>query len=98
MFWTVDRTRQDRIGQDQTGHPNFHTTIFFSLGCCPDGEMDAEGPNFEGCNSTVPIAEPKVCGFPKDRGSGKNYTMFWFFDMEYGGCSRYVHIITNKCF
>jgi hypothetical protein len=51
--------------------------------------MDAEGPNFEGCNSTVPIAEPKVCGFPKDRGSGKNYTMFWFFDMEYGGCSRY---------
>ena len=52
--------------------------------------MDAEGPNFEGCNSTVPIAEPKVCGFPKDRGSGKNYTMFWFFDMEYGGCSRYA--------
>ena len=52
--------------------------------------MDAEGPNFEGCNSTVPIAEPKVCGFPKDRGSGKNYTMYWFFDMEYGGCSRYV--------
>ena len=57
--------------------------------------MDAEGPNFEGCNSTVPIAEPKVCGFPKDRGSGKNYTMFWFFDMEYGGCSRYVGLQTS---
>ena len=57
--------------------------------------MDAEGPNFEGCNSTVPIAEPKVCGFPKDRGSGKNYTMFWFFDMEYGGCSRYLLLQTS---
>ena len=32
---------------------------------------------------------PDVCGLPKDRGSERNFTTRWFFDMEYGGCSRF---------
>eukprot|EP00095_Tigriopus_kingsejongensis_P009815 maker-scaffold239_size242058-snap-gene-1.22 protein:Tk09815 transcript:maker-scaffold239_size242058-snap-gene-1.22-mRNA-1 annotation:"Papilin" len=57
--------------------------------CCPDGEQEAEGESFEGCNSTLPIPTPDVCGLPKDRGTGRNFTVRWFFDMEYGGCSRF---------
>jgi len=30
-----------------------------------------------------------VCGLDKDRGTGRNFTVKWFFDMEYGGCSRF---------
>ena len=26
---------------------------------------------------------------PKDRGTCRNFTVRWFFDMEYGGCSRF---------
>ena len=26
---------------------------------------------------------------PKDRGSCRNFTVRWFFDMDYGGCSRF---------
>lgn len=25
----------------------------------------------------------------KDRGPCRNYTVKWFYDMEYGGCSRF---------
>lgn len=25
----------------------------------------------------------------KDRGQCRNYTVKWFYDMEYGGCSRF---------
>lgn len=31
----------------------------------------------------------EVCGLDKDRGSCRNFTVRWFFDMEYGGCSRF---------
>lgn len=29
------------------------------------------------------------CSMPKERGTCKNYTIKWFFDMQYGGCSRF---------
>lgn len=31
----------------------------------------------------------EVCSLDKDRGSCRNFTVKWFFDMEYGGCSRF---------
>ena len=57
-------------------------------GCCYDGEQEAEGDDFAGCNSMPPVPPPDACGLPKDRGEGRNYTTRWFFDMEYGGCTR----------
>ena len=56
-----------------------------------DGETNSEGENFAGCDSSeLPsnFAPPDVCGLPKEQGEGRNYTIRWFFDMEYGGCSR----------
>lgn len=29
------------------------------------------------------------CSLEKERGPCKNYTVNWFYDMEYGGCSRF---------
>ncbi|XP_050518067.1 basement membrane-specific heparan sulfate proteoglycan core protein isoform X3 [Diabrotica virgifera virgifera] len=29
------------------------------------------------------------CFLPKDKGQCRNYTTAWFFDVEYGGCSRF---------
>lgn len=31
----------------------------------------------------------EYCDLSKDRGSCRNYTVWWYFDMEYGGCSRF---------
>ena len=42
-----------------------------------------------GCDSELTLSTPDVCGLAKDRGEGRNFTTKWFFDMEYGGCSRY---------
>ena len=41
-----------------------------------------------GCESELTLSTPDVCGLEKDRGEGRNFTTKWFFDMEYGGCSR----------
>lgn len=30
-----------------------------------------------------------MCGLNHDRGPCRNYTQKWFFDMQYGGCSRF---------
>jgi hypothetical protein len=38
-------------------------------------------------NNKITIAD--VCGLEKERGSCRNFTVKWFFDMEYGGCSRF---------
>lgn len=55
-------------------------------GCCPDGETSATGPEFEGCDE-IP---GEYCHLPKASGSCRqNFTVKWFFDMEYGGCSRF---------
>ena len=31
----------------------------------------------------------EVCALEKERGSCRNFTVKWFYDMEYGGCSRF---------
>jgi len=31
----------------------------------------------------------EVCGLDRVRGPCRNFTVKWFFDMEYGGCSRF---------
>jgi hypothetical protein len=55
-------------------------------GCCPDGETPATGPEFDGCGE-VP---GEHCHLPKVSGDCKqNFTVNWFFDMQYGGCSRF---------
>ncbi|XP_021914576.1 papilin isoform X2 [Zootermopsis nevadensis] len=56
--------------------------------CCPDGETEAQGEKFEGCNE-VPVTPGKFCKQDKDRGSCRDFKVKWFFDMEYGGCSRF---------
>lgn len=48
------------------------------------------GEEFEECDSLPPVPPPDVCGLPKDRGPERNFTVRWFFDMEYGGCAKYV--------
>ena len=57
------------------------------FGCCPDGINSAGDEQFGGCEERVPTGQ--VCGLDKDRGSCRNFTVKWFFDMEYGGCSRF---------
>lgn len=32
---------------------------------------------------------PASCNQDKERGSCRNYTVKWFYDMAYGGCSRF---------
>ncbi|XP_023705293.1 papilin isoform X5 [Cryptotermes secundus] len=57
-------------------------------GCCPDGETEAQGEKFEGCKE-VPVMAGEACRQDKDRGSCRDFKVKWFFDMEYGGCSRF---------
>ncbi|CAG0912271.1 unnamed protein product [Notodromas monacha] len=62
-------------------------------GCCPDGTKEAQGLNFEGCGeipkSIKAGGTSKVCGLRSDHGDCRNYTTKFFFDMSYGGCSRF---------
>lgn len=30
-----------------------------------------------------------MCGLPKDRGPCVNFTVKWYFDVEFGACSRF---------
>ncbi|KAL1512853.1 hypothetical protein ABEB36_002368 [Hypothenemus hampei] len=57
-------------------------------GCCLDGVSKASGDDFEGCEE-IPVDYQAACSLPKERGSCRNYTVKWFFDMSYGGCSRF---------
>ncbi|XP_046402802.1 LOW QUALITY PROTEIN: papilin [Ischnura elegans] len=57
-------------------------------GCCPDGATMAEGDKFEGCDD-VPIRPGEMCTLEKDRGPCREFSVKWFFDTEYGGCSRF---------
>ncbi|XP_059058317.1 papilin-like [Achroia grisella] len=57
-------------------------------GCCPDGQTEAKGKKFLGCTD-VPESRQAACSLLTDRGSCHNYTVYWFYDMEYGGCSRF---------
>lgn len=60
-----------------------------AYGCCSDGLTPANGPNNEGCPALVHTRPGEVCGLHKETGECRNFTVKWFFDMEYGGCSRF---------
>lgn len=70
--------------------PNFEgcTCAHSEFGCCIDGVTAANGSSFEGCED-VPLSPQKACGLKKDSGPGKNYTVKYFYDDEYGACSRF---------
>ncbi|XP_052756348.1 papilin isoform X3 [Galleria mellonella] len=57
-------------------------------GCCPDGQTEAKGKKFLGCTD-IPESRQAACSLATDRGSCHNYSVYWFYDMEYGGCSRF---------
>lgn len=57
-------------------------------GCCLDGVTPAQGSRYEGCDR-VPAAPQKACSLKKDGGNCTSYTVKHFFDVEYGGCSRF---------
>ncbi|XP_042856111.1 papilin-like, partial [Penaeus japonicus] len=61
------------------------------FGCCPDGVSEASGKFFEGCEAEADEVDVpgEVCGHAKDRGPCGNFTVKWYFDMDYGGCSRF---------
>ena len=65
----------------------FGKTKASRFGCCPDGRESALDGRFGGCENR--LLDGRVCGLDKDRGSCRNFTVKWFFDMEYGGCSRF---------
>ncbi|KAG8186998.1 hypothetical protein JTE90_005769 [Oedothorax gibbosus] len=61
-------------------------------GCCADGYTPARGQRYEGCpdvRQPKPEVSTEVCSFPKDSGPCRNFTVKWFFDIAYGGCSRF---------
>ncbi|XP_044011690.1 papilin isoform X3 [Aphidius gifuensis] len=57
-------------------------------GCCLDGIEEAQSDNFDGCLA-VPTNPGAACALTTDRGSCRNFTVQWFYDTEYGGCSRF---------
>ncbi|CAL1675129.1 unnamed protein product [Lasius platythorax] len=77
-------------GRTPATGPNFAgcTCDASQYGCCPDGVEEAQGENFEGC-LTVPSMPGAACGLKKDRGSCRDFTVKWFYDTDYGGCSRF---------
>lgn len=77
-------------GRTPATGPNFAgcTCDASQYGCCPDGIEEAQGENFEGC-LTVPSMPGAACGLKKDRGSCRDFTVKWFYDTDYGGCSRF---------
>ncbi|KAG5871898.1 hypothetical protein JTB14_030952 [Gonioctena quinquepunctata] len=58
------------------------------FGCCTDGVTEAKGDNFEGCESS-PQNLQAACSVPKQKGNCRDFKVKWFFDMDYGGCSRF---------
>ncbi|XP_021693567.1 papilin isoform X5 [Aedes aegypti] len=77
-------------GQTAAQGPNFEgcTCATSKYGCCPDGVNEAQGNKFEGCE-LVPESPQKACVLKKDMGTCHNYTVKYFFDVEYGGCGRF---------
>ncbi|CAK1550996.1 unnamed protein product [Leptosia nina] len=57
-------------------------------GCCPDGVTEAAGEKFLNCTD-APVNRQAACALANDRGVGGNYSVYWFYDMTYGGCSRF---------
>ncbi|KAF3430423.1 hypothetical protein E2986_10746, partial [Frieseomelitta varia] len=77
-------------GRTPAKGPNFAgcTCDASKYGCCPDGSEEAQGENFEGCLS-VPPTPGAACALERDRGPCRDFTVKWYFDTEYGGCSRF---------
>ncbi|XP_058455705.1 papilin isoform X3 [Malaya genurostris] len=77
-------------GQTPAQGPNFEgcTCATSKYGCCPNGVDEAQGTKFEGCE-IVPESPQKACVLKKDMGTCHNYTVKYFFDVEYGGCGRF---------
>ncbi|XP_047512868.1 uncharacterized protein LOC125054801 [Pieris napi] len=59
-------------------------------GCCPDGVLEAAGEKFQNC-ADAPENRQAACALANDRGVGHNYTVYWFYNMTYGGCSRFLY-------
>ncbi|XP_072930145.1 papilin isoform X3 [Epargyreus clarus] len=57
-------------------------------GCCPDGVTEAKGERFLNCTD-IPENRQASCSLATDRGPCRNFTVHWFYDMTYGGCSRF---------
>ncbi|XP_048486291.1 papilin isoform X3 [Plutella xylostella] len=57
-------------------------------GCCPDGQTEATGEKFAGC-ADIPVNRQASCALKTDRGPCRNYSVSWYYDIEYGGCSRF---------
>lgn len=41
------------------------------------------------CSECCAVFSTEQCSLDKDRGSCRDFKVKWFFDMEYGGCSRF---------
>ncbi|KAJ8713836.1 hypothetical protein PYW08_007456 [Mythimna loreyi] len=57
-------------------------------GCCPDGLTKAAGPKFLGCTD-APVNKQTACSLWNDPGPCYNFTPMWYYDVAYGGCSRF---------
>ncbi|XP_068619320.1 papilin [Battus philenor] len=74
----------EAVGPDQLGCDCASS----KYGCCLDGKTEAKGEKFLGC-SDAPENKQEACSLPTERGPCRNYTVYWFYDMDYGGCSRF---------
>ncbi|XP_058806520.1 papilin [Phymastichus coffea] len=77
-------------GRTSAKGPNYAgcTCDTSKFGCCPDGIEEAQGENFEGCLKVPPNMQA-ACALPRDRGTCREFSVKWFYDTEYGGCSRF---------
>ncbi|XP_047994780.1 papilin-like isoform X4 [Leguminivora glycinivorella] len=57
-------------------------------GCCPDGVTESQSKNFTGC-ADAPVNKQAACALPYEQGPCTNYSIQWFYDTDYGGCSRF---------
>ncbi|XP_055949212.1 papilin-like isoform X1 [Argiope bruennichi] len=81
-------------GKTTAQGPNFYGCPCEAMlyGCCADGYTPAQGPNYKGCPDIVqpkPKIPTEVCGLPKDSGPCRNFSVMWYFDVNYGSCSRF---------
>ncbi|XP_065332270.1 papilin isoform X3 [Cloeon dipterum] len=58
------------------------------FGCCLDGVSEAKGEKFEEC-ADAPKFSGEACALPKEKGDCRNFSIKWYFDAEYGGCTRF---------
>ncbi|XP_045527734.1 papilin isoform X3 [Pieris brassicae] len=57
-------------------------------GCCPDGVTEAAGEKFQNCTD-APENRQAACVLENDGGVGHTYSVYWYYDMKYGGCARF---------